>query len=231
MSRKLFDVSEAIGLVRAGVPEAAAEIVSLSEASGRVLAKPVVAPRDQPPFGSSAMDGYAVRREDIKAGATLTVVGESMAGRRFAGSVNSGEAVRIFTGAPVPDGASAVVIQENVAARDGRIDLLADAETGSNHIRRAGQDFTAGTVLLEAGVRLDAWRLSLAAAAGSATVHVRRKPRVAVLCNGDELVPPGASPGPDQIHESASAAVMALITQWGAEAAFIGSEGDHAEAL
>jgi molybdopterin molybdotransferase len=145
--------------------------------------------------------------------------------------VQAGEAVRIFTGAPVPEGADAVVIQENTAAKDGRIELLPDAVRGGSHIRPAGQDFTAGARLLDAGVRLDAWRLSLVAAAGHAGVGVRRRPRVAVLCTGDELAPPGAVSGPDQIFESASAAIMALVAQWGGEAAFVGTEADDLEAL
>ena len=143
----------------------------------------------------------------------------------------AGEAVRIFTGAPVPEGADAVVIQENTVAEDGRVELLPDALATSDHIRAAGQDFTTGTRLLDAGLRLDAWRLSLSAAAGLAEVAVRARPRVCVLCTGDELALPGAVPGPDQIFESGSAAVMALIEQWGGEAVFVGTAADDIEAL
>ncbi len=231
MSRKNLDLREAIAFVRAGAPATAAERVSLHAAFGRVLAEDVVATRDQPPFRASAMDGYAVRRADIAAGAVLTVVGESAAGRRYAGTLAAGEAVRIFTGAPVPEGADAVVIQENTAAKDGRVELLPDAVATAAHIRAAGQDFTTGARLLDAGLRLDAWRLSLAAAAGLAEVAVRARPRVCVLCTGDELAPPGAVPGPDQIFESGSAAVMALIEQWGGEAVFVGTAADDIEAL
>ena len=231
MSRKNLDLREATAFVRAGAPASVVERVALGEAFGRVLAEPVVATRDQPPFRSSAMDGYAVRRADIAAGALLKVAGESAAGRRYTQTLKPGEAVRIFTGAPVPDEADTVVIQENTAARDGHVALHADAVGGPDHIRRAGQDFPAGAVLLEAGMRLDAWRLSLAAAAGLAGVAVRARPRVAVLCTGDELALPGAMPGPDQIFESGSAAAIALIRQWGGEAVFIGTAADDLEAL
>ncbi len=231
MSRKNVNLPEAIAFVRKGSQVAAGERVALAQAFGRVLAEPVDASRDQPPFRSSAMDGYAVRRADIAAGAVLPVVGESAAGRRYAGVLAPGQAVRIFTGAPVPDGADAVVIQETTRARDGQVELLPDSTMTPGHIRQAGQDFTAGTRLLEAGVRLDAWRLSLVAAAGLAEVAVRKRPRVAVLCTGDELVPPGEAPAPDQIYESGSAAVMALIRQWGGEAVFVGTEADDLDAL
>jgi len=231
MTRKNLDLREAIALVRAGAPLTAAERVPLRAAFGRVLAEDVVATRDQPPFRASAMDGYAVRRADIAAGAVLTIVGESAAGRRYAGTIAAGEAVRIFTGAPVPEGADAVVIQENTLAKGGHVELLPDAVATNDHIRAAGQDFTTGARLLDAGLRLDAWRLSLAAAAGLAEAAVRAKPRVCVLCTGDELAPPGAVPGPDQIFESGSAAVMALIEQWGGEAVFVGTAADDIEAL
>jgi molybdopterin molybdotransferase len=231
MTRKNLNLPEAIACVRAGAPLTAVERVVLGQAFGRVLAEAIDASRDQPPFRSSAMDGYAVRRADIAAGAVLPVVGESAAGRRHAGAVAPGQAVRIFTGAPVPDGADAVIIQETTRAGDGRVELLPDAVATPGHIRQAGQDFTAGTRLLEAGVRLDAWRLSLVAAAGQPEVVVRTRPRVAVLCTGDELVLPGTPPARDQVYESGSAAVMALIEQWGGEAAFIGTEADDLEAL
>ena len=231
MSRKNLDLREATAFIRAGAPVTALERVPLASAFGRVLAEPVDALRDQPPFRSSAMDGYAVRRADIAAGAVLPVVGESAAGRRYAGTLVPGQAVRIFTGAPVPEGADAIVIQETSRAGDGRVELLPESAATPGHIRQAGQDFTAGARLLEAGVRLDAWRLSLVAAAGMAEVAVRAKPRVAVLCTGDELVPPGGTPAPDQIYESGSAAIMALITQWGGEATFIGTEADDLDAL
>ncbi len=229
MNLKNLDLREAIALVRTGAPVTGVERVPLAAAFGRVTAQPVEATRDQPPFAASAMDGYAVRRADMSESAVLTVTGESAAGRRFAGTLGPGQAVRIFTGAPVPDGADAIVIQENTIVRDGRVELTAIG--GPAHIRPAGQDFKAGDRLLEAGTRLDAWRLSLAAAAGLAEITVHAKPRVAVLCTGDELAPPAVTPGPDQIYESASAAIMALVIQWGGEATFVGTEADDLEAL
>jgi molybdopterin molybdotransferase len=229
MSRKNLDLREAIAFVRSGAPVTDIETVALGAAFGRVLAETVTATRDQPPFAASAMDGYAVRRADMTVDATLIVIGESAAGRRFAGTVGPGQAVRIFTGAPVPDGADAIIIQENTRAVDGLIELLAAGHP--DHIRPAGQDFVAGSALLEPGVRLDAWRLSLTAAAGRADVAVRQKPRVAILCTGDELVQVGQTPGPDQIYESGSAAIVALATQWGGEAHFVGTEADDLEAL
>ena len=231
MSRKNLDLREAIAFVRAGAPAMATERVPLEAAFGRTLAEPVVATRDQPPFPSSAMDGYAVRRTDIAVGAVLSVIGESAAGRRFADAVGPGQAVRIFTGAPVPDEADAVVIQEHTIVRDGRVELLPEAMVTPDYLRRAGQDFAAGAVLLNAGVRLDGWRLSLVAAAGLSEVAVRKRPLVAVLCTGDELVQAGRVPGPDQIYESGSAAIMALIAQWGGEASFVGTAADDLEAL
>lgn len=229
-------VDAALAAVRQGAISPAAERVPLAKAMGRVLAEAVLAGRDQPPFNASAMDGYAVRRDSLKTKAkqvTLHVVGESAAGRAYTGSVAAGEAVRIFTGAPVPADCDAVVIQENVTRQADVIDVLPDGRKpdGPSHIRKAGQDFKAGDTLLEPGQRLDPWRLSLVAAAGLDTVPVWRRPKIAVLCTGDELVLPGQTPKPDQIYESASHALMALIKQWGGKASYVGVEGDNARAL
>ncbi len=227
---KNVSVEQAIAAVRAGALFPESKIVSLSRAAGRVLWTPVVASRDQPPFRASAMDGYALRRESLEAKAPLTVIGESIAGRRFEGAVALGEAVRIFTGAPVPEDCDAVIIQEKVKAADGVITVI-DAKVTQSHIREAGQDFCAGEPLVEAGVRLDPWRLSLVAAAGLAEVTVARRPRVCVLCTGDELVLPGEMPRPDQIYESASHAIIALIRQWGGKAEYLGVKSDDAQAI
>jgi molybdopterin molybdotransferase len=229
-------VDVALAAVRQGAISSVAERVSLAKAMGRVLAEAVLAGRDQPPFKASAMDGYAVRRDSLKTKAkqvTLHVVGESAAGRAYTGSVAAGEAVRIFTGAPVPADCDAVVIQENVVRQADVIDVLPDGRKpdGPSHIRKAGQDFKAGDTLLEPGQRLDPWRLSLVAAAGLDTVPVWRRPKIAVLCTGDELVLPGQTPKPDQIYESASHALIALIKQWGGKASYVGVEGDNARGL
>jgi molybdopterin molybdotransferase len=233
---KNVTVEAALAAVRQGALAPDLERVPLAKAMGRVLAETVVANRDQPPFNASAMDGYAIRKDSVKPKAkqiTMHVIGESSAGRAYAGRVAVGEAVRIFTGAPVPADCDAIVIQENVVRQADMIDVLPDGRKpdGPSHIRGAGQDFKAGDTLLEPGVRLDPWRLSLVAAAGLDTVPVWRRPKIAVLCTGDELVLPGQTPKPDQIYESASHALMALIRQWGGKASYVGVEGDNAKAL
>lgn len=227
---KNVPVADAIDIVRAAclVPKSCQ--VPLKEAHGRVLAETITAMRDQPPFAASAMDGYAVRREGLDR-ESLTVIGESAAGRRFKNEVRDTDAVRIFTGAPVPGGCDVVVIQENVERDGDTIRLLPDAKRGNDNIRPAGQDFAKGEVLLETGLRLDPWRLSLLAASGRDHVRVARRPKVALLCTGDELVPPGGQPSSDQIFESASFALMALIEQWGGEAHALGVEGDSETAI
>jgi molybdopterin molybdotransferase len=189
------------------------ETVAIDEARGRVLAEAIDAERDQPPFHSSAMDGYALRVADAAAPVTLPVVGESAAGRAYEGELQPGQAIRIFTGAALPAGADTVVIQED-AVREGDAVRLGPVTTRDN-IRPRGGDFRAGQRLLEPGQRLDAWRLSLAAAAGCGTLSVGRRPRIAVLCTGEELVRPPRRPGPFEIYESGSIALCALIESWG----------------
>jgi len=230
---KLVAVADAIDAVRRGAPLMPARPVALDKAAGRVLAQDVIAMRDQPPFNASAMDGYAVRLESLTDEASLRLIGESQAGHGFRGVVGVGEAVRILTGAPVPAGAETIVIQENTRiAPDGWLDILPDGRAaGRRHIRPAGQDFRAGDTLLAAGQRLDAWRLALVAAAGRAEAQVRRRPRIAILCTGDELVAPGEAPGPDQIYESASAALIALVEGWGGRASFAGTRGDDLKSI
>ena len=207
------------------------ETVSPDQAYGRVLAEPVVAQRDQPPFRASAMDGYALRAADaFEHAAQLQVIGESAAGMAFTGAVLPGQAVRIFTGAPVPDHCDHVVIQENVQ-REGHLVLLGPLSGQGANIRAQGGDFKVGTILLEAGARLDAWRLSLAASAGASSLRVIQRPRVAVLSTGNELVEPGQTPSLDQIYNSGSPAVCALLDSWGAKAIRLHSAVDDAEAI
>ena len=157
------------------------ETVALAEAAGRVLAEPVAAARDQPPFAASSMDGYALRDTDALPGTSLTVIGESAAGHGFAGHVGAGQAVRIFTGAPVPGGADRVVIQEDVTREFDRITLHDDRGTGSN-IRPAGADFTKGTALA-APRRLTPSDLALLAAMNIATLPVTRRPGVVLIAS------------------------------------------------
>jgi molybdopterin molybdotransferase len=215
----------------AGLAAAGSERIALAAALGRVLAEPVRATRDQPPFDASAMDGWAMRRADAEAGAArLRIVGESAAGGGYGAALNPGEAVRIFTGAAVPEGADTVVIQEEATREDGHVRLGPLQGRGTN-IRRRGGDFGCGEVLLQAGARLDPWRLSLAAAAGMAELAVARRPRLAILTTGEELVPPGTEPGPFQIFDSGGFALAALAAGWGAEVVSVGRAGDDLQAI
>jgi len=208
---KLLTVEDARARMLAEIAALPAETVALADAIGRVLAQDVVATRDQPPFRASAMDGWAVRLADTPG--SLAIVGESAAGRGYDGAVGPGQAVRIFTGAAVPDDCDAVIIQED-AERDGDVVRAPAARPGGN-IRPAGGDFTAGARLLARGERIDAWKLSLAAAAGRAGLSVHHRPRVAVLSTGEEIVEAPAQPGPFQIYNSGSPALAAMIEAWG----------------
>jgi len=207
------------------------ERVPLADCRGRTLAEDVAALRTQPPFPASAMDGYAVRAADIaQVPATLKVIGESAAGRRFAGEVKPSEAVRIFTGAPVPDGADTILIQENTKA-DGVTVTALESETLGRYVRRAGLDFSAGDVLLKKGQRLGPAELALAAAMNHPALPVTRRPRVALLATGDELVRPGEEIGPDQIVASNTFAVRAYAENAGADVIDLGIAGDNFAAI
>jgi len=190
------------------------EPVPLSQAAGRWMCDPAVATRDQPPFAASAMDGYAVQGVPAP-GDRLTVVGEAGAGHAFAGTIGPGQAVRIFTGAPVPEGASRVVIQEDVD-RSGDTITLRTGAVGGPHIRPLGQDFRVGDQLTPR--RLRPADLALLAAMNIATVIATRRPVVALVATGDELVMPGENPRPDQIIASNSFALKAMIEAEGGEA-------------
>lgn len=201
------------------------EDVALDEALGRTLAANIVARGSQPPFNASAMDGWALRAAD--APGALRIIGESAAGKGFAGAVRAGEAVRIFTGAPVPAGADMVIIQER-ARREGDV-VHVETPEGSN-IRARGLDFEAGDKLLAAGVRLDGVAIALAAAAGADPVPVFRRPHIAIIATGDELAKPGGKLAPDQIFESVSYGVAALARSWGAEVKRITTVRDKLDA-
>ena len=206
------------------------EKVALEAAYGRVLAHDLKALRTQPPFPNSAMDGYALRSADTTAPATLTVVGESAAGRAFEGAVGPGEAVRIFTGAPMPDGADAIVIQEDVQREGERIRLSAAVPAGDN-LRPAGMDFRAGEALIPPGRRLGPRDVALAAAANHTALAVRRRAKVAILATGDELVAPGGALGPAQIIASNNFAVAGLVEAYGGVAIDLGIAVDELGAL
>lgn len=193
------------------------ETVPLAQAAGRWMTSPAVARRDQPPFPASAMDGYAVPG-DPAAGDSFAVIGEAGAGHAFGGVLRAGEAVRIFTGAPVPKGATRVVIQEDVIRDGDRITVKPGADSGP-HIRPLGQDFRAGDSLSPRRLRPN--DLALLAAMNIPTVQASRKPVVALVATGDELVMPGEDPRPDQIIASNSFALKAMIEAEGGEARFL----------
>ncbi|KKX33763.1 gephyrin-like molybdotransferase Glp [Rhizobium sp. LC145] len=229
----LVPVSEARNrlLDNAG-PITGTELVPLSEANGRVLAEDVLARLTQPPFDASAMDGYALRSEDAPhPGAELTVIGTAAAGHTFAGSVGKGEAVRIFTGAPVPEGADSILIQEDAEKLDGdRIRAKIQVVKG-RHVRPRGQDFTEGETVLPAGTLLDFSHLTVAAAMNHASLPVFRRPRIALLATGDELIQPGGEPGEAQIIASNTFGIAALVRDNGGEVLDLGIVPDRQEAI
>jgi molybdopterin molybdotransferase len=223
----LMSVADALQRVLADIRPLPAETVKLGDALGRVLAGDIAALRTQPPAAVSAMDGYAVRAEDVaKAPVTLTLIGEVAAGHPFGGSVQAGQAARIFTGGVMPDGADTVVIQE-VTARDGdRVTIQKPGAKGRN-VRGEGIDFRQGQVLLRQGTRLSGRDLMLAAAMNHATLPVHRRPKVAVVGTGDELVMPGGTPGPGEIVYSNGFAIAAMAQGEGAEARDFGIARDR----
>lgn len=229
----LLPVEDALSrLLAAARPIAETEQVSLHEANGRVLAADLTARLTQPPFDASAMDGYALRAEDAaEVGSTLTVVGESAAGHGFSGTVASAEAVRIFTGAPVPAGADSILLQEDAEKLEGGRIRTNFAVTKGRHIRPRGQDFAEGDVALSQGLRLDFSHLTLAAAMNHAALPVFRRPRVAILATGDELVPPGTVPGQSQIIGSNTFGIAALAHDNGAEVIDLGIVADNRDLL
>jgi molybdopterin molybdotransferase len=226
-----LSVSEARRRILEDVAPTEPENVAIEAAAGRTLAAPLSARLTQPPFDASAMDGYAVRAADTQIlPATLTVIGEAAAGHPFGGSVNTGQAVRIFTGAPMPAGTDAIVIQENTA-RDGAKVIVREGIADPGHIRHRGIDFKQGDTLLPAGRRIGPREIALAASMGHGTLQVRRRPRIAMLSTGDELVPPGRTPGPGQIVASNHLGVGALLEVAGAEVQQLGIARDTREDL
>ncbi len=208
------------------------EEVAVSQARGRVLAEDVVATHNQPPFASSAMDGYAIKRANYDDGAQLTVIGESAAGNRFHGTVGDDQAVRISTGAPVPLGANMVLIQENTRRdpSDAACIYISDGGQSADYIRAAGGDFKIGD-RLGAPRWLGPTDIGLIAAMNCRRVSVRRKPQIALLATGDELMPPGGGLGPDQIASSNNYALQALIETYGGTARVLPIARDNADSL
>ncbi len=229
----LLPVSDALDrLLKLSTPTVRSEMIGLHEAMGRVLANDIAARVTHPAFDNSAMDGYAGRHEDFaEIGTVLAVIGESAAGRGFSGRVKRGEVVRIFTGAPVPAGADTVLIQEDTEKLpDGRIRTTFALEKG-RHIRPKGQDFAIGDIVLRAGNVLDAGRLTVAAGMNHPQLPVFARPKVAILATGDELLPPGSVPGPDQIIASNTYGVAAIARDNGAEVIDLGIVRDDKAAI
>jgi molybdopterin molybdotransferase len=226
----LLSVAEALARVTQGLEPLGAESVALDSANGRVLAEDLAALLTQPPFDVSAMDGYAARAEDVAVlPATLRLIGISAAGAGFDGKVGQGETVRVFTGAPVPEGADTIVIQEYAEKTNGVV--IAKAAEPGRYVRPRGQDFKQGEVLLAAGTRLGPRELMLAAAMNHAELPVRRKPKVAILATGDEVVPPGSELGKDQIVSSVPIGLATLVARAGGEPMSLGIAKDDPKSL
>lgn len=210
----MISVDEALDRIQRSIQPLAAQTVPLSQACGRILAADVHAKLSNPGFDVSAMDGYAVRSVDTHPGAALLSIGTAQAGAGFAGEIGPGQCARIFTGAPVPAGADAVVMQEETSADGNTITLQSMVETGRN-IRVQGEDFLRDAMLARSGDTLTPNRLTLLAAGNNESVIVSRRPSVSLLATGDELVPPGSHVGPDQIIASNSVGLAALFSGLG----------------
>lgn len=225
----MIPVSQALAHLLTLVSNLESEDVPLAEAAGRVLARDMHARRDQPPFSASAMDGYAVNAAEVERHAMFKVIGEAAAGHAFDGRVGAGQAVRIFTGAPVPEGASFVVIQEDVS-RTGDLITITDDPGANPNIRPRGGDFSDGETVTAPRL-LSAADIALLAAMNIPSVPVTRRPEVALISTGDELVMPGADPGPDQIIASNTFGLKAMLEGFGARARILPIAQDTESAL
>ena len=227
----LMPVEEAQSRLLDSVLRVESEEIPLAEAQSRILTEDLTAHRNQPPFRASAMDGYAVKSSNIKDLPTkLQVIGEIPAGSMFPDALHNWEAVRIFTGAPVPDGADAILIQEN-AKRDGAFVTALESVQEGQFVRPIGMDFKEGDVLIKAGTRMDAGWLSLAASMNRPSLKVLKRPKVAIVATGDELVWPGEDPRPEQIVASNNFGVAALARAAGAEVIDLGLAPDDKNAI
>lgn len=222
----LISVDAALALIAANPLPQTTETIPISEALGRRLASPLKAKLSRPPAAVSAMDGYAVRLADLReAGTVLRIIGEAPAGTPFTGALNQNEAVRIFTGGEIPQGADHIVIQEDTVPNDDTV-TCKDAYTAPQFVRAAGLDFGQGDTLIDAGTTLGPAHLAIAAAANHGTLNVVRRPRIGLLANGDELRAPGSNLDRGQIVNSNPAALTPLITAWGGDAVDLGVAGD-----
>jgi molybdopterin molybdotransferase len=220
----MISVEEARALIAGALSPLEAETVAAARAFGRTLSAPITATRDQPPSDVSAMDGYAVRSQDLD-GKPLELRGESRAGAGFDEPLAPRQAVRVSTGARIPPGSDQVVIQENVEA-SGTSLTTSDEPNPGRHLRPGGSDYKAGDALLEAGTLLNPAKVSLAAAAGIANIPVMRRPRIAILATGDELVMPGETPMPDEIFNSGTSGLSALVFSVGGQPLSLGIAED-----
>lgn len=226
----MISLDEALERILTFADPLASETLDLKNAANRFAAAPITAKLSQPPFDASAMDGYAVRGEEAKAGTTLEMIGTSKAGEGFQGEVGPGECVRIFTGAPVPEGADTIVMQEKTAPRGTKIMFIEDCVPGQS-IRKLGNDFTKGDTVLNSGDRLTPAAIALAAAANNAQIDVYRQPKIALLATGDELVAPGKDLGDHQIVASNSSALCALMSPLASKVEDLGIVPDNVNHL
>lgn len=226
----MISVDEARSRILAGLKPVSPETVALNQAHKRVLAQPLHSRLTVPPADVSAMDGYALRAADATPNAELRLVGEAPAGHPFSGHVGVGQTVRLFTGSVVPDGADAVLIQENTTVIERGIKVLEPVDAGKN-IRRAGQDFAAGEQVLPAGKRLSIRDIGLAGAAGHPWLYVYRRPRVAILCTGDEIALPGEPLPAGGIANSNAAMLAAFVSAYGAEPILLPIAKDTQDAI
>jgi molybdopterin molybdotransferase len=227
----VLTVEEALEAILSRIQPLAVERVDVLSALARVLAEPVVAPSTIPPWPNSSMDGYAVRAHDTgKAPVELAVVGRIIAGSMPSRALRAGEAMRIFTGAPLPEGADSVVPQEDVAADNGRITIAASVSSGA-YVRPAGEDVRAGDVVVQPGGSIGAAEVGLLATLGYSQVRVFRRPRVAILSTGNELADLGTEPGPGQIPNTNTYSLMAQVIEAGAEPINLGVAPDQLDAI
>ena len=225
----MISVDQALSQIFEQITPLASEMVPLRQAPGRILVEDVVSKLNQPPFRTSIMDGYALRNDQVVPGTRFKVIGEAAAGHRFTATVREGEAIRIFTGAPLPEGADRVVIQEDVVAEDGEI-VLNDSLDNARYVREIGSDFAKGDII-EAPRRLTGSDVSLCAAMNVSEVSVARRPSVALMATGDELVMPGESPGEDQIVASNIYGLASLIEDEGGIARILPIARDNKASL
>jgi molybdopterin molybdotransferase len=226
----MISVSEARARILAGLAPTPAEIIPLMEGAGRVSAAPVIARLSHPPADVSPPDGYAVRSEDAAPGARLELIGAAPAGHLFSGRVGAGEAVRLFTGSVVPEGADSILIQENATVSGGVVTVSEPTAPG-RHIRPLGQDFRAGETLVPAGQRLNPRSIGLAAAGGHAWLTVHRRPRIVILSTGDEIVLPGEPLPPGGVVSSNGPALAALVRVAGGEPVMLPTAADDIAAI